>query len=309
MQYDANGEVSIAVAFDSTQIKSATDNIGTFDGRNPDIRYSFRDARGRELSAQQQEYFKESKVRDEKGRLMVMYHGTPNGQHTTFRSGSYLTPEKRWVDVYQSPGASSISVKSDASNPKTYEVYLDIQNPFDTRNPKEHKIFMEEYHRQWGTGAPLADSGLPDWTDGMDLQEFIEEMGYDYDGLILDEGAVGGYGDEVISRGLSYVTFRSNQVKNVDNRTPTKDSDIRRSSRNLVAKRTAEALEKENAQLREDVGSLKELNQLLRQDDKKHHVPDKLKKAVASALEMVDMEPVDLQARMLAKRKEEKKTA
>ena len=28
------------IVFDNTQIKSATDNIGTFDGRNPDIRYS-----------------------------------------------------------------------------------------------------------------------------------------------------------------------------------------------------------------------------------------------------------------------------
>ncbi|MBQ2244796.1 MAG: hypothetical protein II320_03030 [Oscillospiraceae bacterium] len=86
---------------------------------------------------------------------MVMYHGTPNGQHTTFRSGSYFTPEKRWADVYQSLGASSISVKKDASHPKTYEVYLDIRKPFDTRNPKERKIFMEEYYRQWSTGTPL----------------------------------------------------------------------------------------------------------------------------------------------------------
>ena len=213
--------------------------VNAFKEKNK-INYSFRDTRGRELSAQQQEYFKDSKIRDEQGRLMVMYHGTPNGQHTTFRSGSYFTPEKRWADVYQSPGASSISVKKDASHPKTYEVYLDIQRPFDTRNPKERKIFMEEYYRQWGT-------------DGMDLREFIEEMGYDYDGLILDEGAVGGYGDEVVSRGLSYVTFRSEQVKNVDDQTPTRDPDIRRSRRDQVTKRTAEALKKENAELREDV--------------------------------------------------------
>lgn len=43
VQHDTNGEVSIAVTFDSHQIKSATDNIGTFDGRNPDIRYSLAD--------------------------------------------------------------------------------------------------------------------------------------------------------------------------------------------------------------------------------------------------------------------------
>lgn len=43
VQHDTNGEVSIAVTFDSHQIKSATDNIGTFDGGNPDIRYSLAD--------------------------------------------------------------------------------------------------------------------------------------------------------------------------------------------------------------------------------------------------------------------------
>lgn len=40
IQFDQNGDISIAVVFDSNQIKSATDNIGTFDGSNPDIRYS-----------------------------------------------------------------------------------------------------------------------------------------------------------------------------------------------------------------------------------------------------------------------------
>ena len=43
IQYDKAGNVSIAVTFDSNQIKSATENIGTFDGENPDIRYSIND--------------------------------------------------------------------------------------------------------------------------------------------------------------------------------------------------------------------------------------------------------------------------
>lgn len=43
MVYDGNGNVKEIVAFEPTQIKSATDNIGTFDGSNPDIRYSDRD--------------------------------------------------------------------------------------------------------------------------------------------------------------------------------------------------------------------------------------------------------------------------
>ena len=40
VMYDGNGEIVIANAFGSNQIKSATNNIGTFDGKNPDIRYS-----------------------------------------------------------------------------------------------------------------------------------------------------------------------------------------------------------------------------------------------------------------------------
>ena len=43
IQYDSDGDILFAVTFDSEQIKSATDNIGTFDGGNPDIRYSSRD--------------------------------------------------------------------------------------------------------------------------------------------------------------------------------------------------------------------------------------------------------------------------
>ena len=227
-------------------------------------KFSSRDSNGNNLTAEQQEYFKDSKVRDEQGRLLVMYHGTPSGRHTTFRSGTYFTPDRQYADVYQNLSASSLSVKREQGVPKTYEVYLNITKPFDTRNDTEREIFMQEYYRQWGTGAPLSDSGLPDWTDGMDLQEFIEEMGYDYDGLILDEGATGGYGMEVKSRGLSYVTFNSNQVKNVDNTTPTSDPDIRFSDRDPEQQRVNRALEKENAKLREDVTSLKELLKLQR---------------------------------------------
>ena len=42
VMYDGGGEIVIANAFSPNQIKSATDNIGTFDKKNPDIRYSQR---------------------------------------------------------------------------------------------------------------------------------------------------------------------------------------------------------------------------------------------------------------------------
>ena len=42
IQYDKNNEIQIAVAFESEQIKSATDNIGLFDGKNPNVKYSLK---------------------------------------------------------------------------------------------------------------------------------------------------------------------------------------------------------------------------------------------------------------------------
>jgi heme oxygenase len=209
--------------FEPNQIKDISNTKPT---SNPDIRFSLNDSEGRTLSKEQQEFFKDSKVRDENGNLQVMYHGTPNGTFTEFNTGTYFTSNKKYADQYQSQGASSLSYKRTAEKPSTYEVYLNIKKPFDTRNSREKEIFMNEFHNKW-SGTPLSESGLPDWTDGMDLQEFIEENGYDYDGLILDEGAIGGYGDEIQSRGLSYVVFNPEQVKNVDNTKPTENADIR----------------------------------------------------------------------------------
>lgn len=133
---------------------------------------SDRDSSGIQLSKEQADYFRNSKVRDEKGNLLVMYHGTPNGGFTKFRSGSYFTQNPDYAALYQNPGASMLGYKKGADNPQNYQVYLNIEKPFDTRNPKERRIFVQEYYRKYGTGAPLSDSGLPDWTDGMDLQEF-----------------------------------------------------------------------------------------------------------------------------------------
>ena len=51
----------------------------------PERRFSVgQDSEGRELSAEQQEFFKDSKVRDENGNLLVMYHGTTQGGFTEF---------------------------------------------------------------------------------------------------------------------------------------------------------------------------------------------------------------------------------
>ena len=199
------------------------------------VKYSLSDSDGRKLSKGQQEYFKDSKVRDENGSLKVMYHGTPAGDFTVFKDGTYFTDNKEYADRYQSPSASSISSGKVATNPKTFEVYLDIKKPFDINDPEARKIYINDYIK--GGNAMGINPYLPDaeyakiqtidWTEGEDLRDFLIDEGYDYDGLVLDEGADGGYGEDVQYRGKSYVVFSPNQIKRTDNANPTDNPDIR----------------------------------------------------------------------------------
>lgn len=165
---------------------------------------------------------KVSKVVGENGEPLVVYHGTgwnplaEEAGNAIFKDESYFTGRKDYANRYKKGG-------------KIYEFYLNIKKPFDTRNPKEKEIFEKEFYRKWGNGAPLTERGLPDWTDGSDLLEFIKEKGYDYDGIILDEGADGGYGETVSFRGESYVPLNSNQIKSATDNigTYSENPDIR----------------------------------------------------------------------------------
>lgn len=214
---------------------SSTENVARLP-KNVKGKFSLTtDSDGRQLSKEQAEYFKNSKVVDENGNLLVMYHGTPNGDYSVFKSGTYFTANKEYADRYQNPGASSISTGKTASAPKTFAVYLDIKKPFDLNDAEARRIYIEDYIKggnALGINPYLSDAEYEkittiDWTEGEDLRDFLVDNGYDYDGLVLDEGADGGYGDAVESRGKSYVIFTPEQVKNIDNAKPTADPDIR----------------------------------------------------------------------------------
>lgn len=216
----------------SSQAKSADvvtyDNDGNviplserFNSKKADIRYALPvvDSDGKALSAAQQDYFKDSKVRDDKGRLLTVYHGSPKAGFTEFTTeleGAYFTADKNYATEY---------AKGDKKG--VYAVYLNITKPFDTREPAARKIFEKEFYGQWGNGAPLTARGLLDWTDGADMYDFIQEKGYDYDGIIIDEGGTPDGKGGVRDRGISYVAFHKNQIKNTTNVKPTKTNDIR----------------------------------------------------------------------------------
>lgn len=202
---------------------------------NPNIRFQITtDTSGRELSPEQSEYFTDSKVVDDDGRLMVMYHGTPDGSFNTFRDGiNFFTPNKEYATQYEHPSQSSRTAGKAAEAPKTYEVYLNITHPFDIRNAEDRQRFIDDYVKGgWALGidpyVPYKDTtktGLPSWEEADNIYEWMDENGLldEYDGILVDEGGT----ESGFDRGISYVTFNPNQIKSVDNENPTSTNDIR----------------------------------------------------------------------------------
>ncbi len=141
---------------------------------------------------------------EQQGYKTLFYHGSKKGGgFTEFRDWQYFTPKKEYAERYAQRG-----------NPDSlYSVFVKMENPFDTRNAKARRIFQKA-RGELGL-SEIQGTGLPDWTDGYDLAGYIDENGLNYDAIVLDEG-----GDLVngkpVSRGLSYVVRKSNQVKSAD---------------------------------------------------------------------------------------------
>ena len=134
----------------------------------------------------------------------LFYHGAKKGGgFTVFRDWSYFTENKQYAERYADRDKSG----------SLYTTYVKLETPFDTRNAADRKLF-NKIRSEYGLSY-IQDSGLPDWTDGYDISDYIDENDLDYDGIVLDEG-----GDLVngkpISRGLSYVVRKSAQVKSAD---------------------------------------------------------------------------------------------
>lgn len=202
------------------------------------------DNQGRQLSKEQQEYFKDSKVRDEKGNLLTVYHGTPYefnqfkydklGENTSsLGAGFYFTDKIETAEEY----------KREGGNVKT--VYLDIKKPLKymetTITKAEYQKFIKAIDKETN-GTYLTDydgieNALMEYDyggDDIDLVSAVQSasgLSYEktfeilrnsigYDGIISDV--------DFLNKGERlYIAFNSNQIKNTDNINPTENPDIR----------------------------------------------------------------------------------
>ena len=242
----------IYIAFDGNQIKSLNpvtyDNNGNviplserFDSSKKDIRYSLtEDTKGRSLTAEQQEYFKDSAVRDEDGKLRVVYHGTSKGGHTVFDSwgkgkfglfgiGTYTTEDKSVAESYTKKG------KGDS--PMVYEMYANITNPLDMdadadiskwKSATNGEVDFSDVKTNEDAFKVLkeycADNEMVRWEAEEYILDVIQyNMGYD--GITHIGG--GRFNSQDTNRHRVWIAFESEQLKNVDNTKPTTDVDIR----------------------------------------------------------------------------------
>ena len=181
-------------------------------GGDAEVRFSLKDSAGNTLTDEQQKFFKDSKVRDKDGNLLVVYHGT-GSDFTVFDKsrvgenypggisdlGFYFTPYREDAVGYAS------NATSDRSGRRVMASYLNLKNP----------LIVED--EGWGSAASQAD------IRHSDLMRWAKDGGHD--GIIVRST------DEIMdddgTADAIYIAFNSNQIKDVTNENPTEDTDIR----------------------------------------------------------------------------------
>ncbi len=243
------------VAFDPTQLKSATDNIGTFDKGNRDILYELRDNQGRELTKAQAEKFKDSQVRDKDGRLKTVYHGSSAvfnvfsadfmSQHGSSEGqGFYFTDYKDMAEGYQKKGGQLLEGYLNITNPLSdSEVTLsapEVKRLLKALDPTGDDVILN-YDSQGGMGYPSKAWYNRALSDTVNMIMSTSESDSEILAEIANAGAGSGNVMDAVRKVLGYdgyivegkydnanvyVAFGSDQFKSFDNKTPTSSPDI-----------------------------------------------------------------------------------
>nr|DAN71338.1 MAG TPA: ParB-like nuclease domain [Caudoviricetes sp.] len=198
------------------------------------------------LSQNQENFFKDSKIRDANGDLMPVYHGTNQDfnqfedskiQKADLGRGFYFTDNKDIAKNY-----ADIRANERGGKGKVMETFLNVKNPFDLNyQPREAALDYLTYYfannGQTNTQASnsaktlldmsIADGDIVDGdyssvfnTKEPEFEKWAKSKGYD--GIVVP----GGDQDSGLS-GNAYVVFEPNQIKSAENLNPTDNPDIR----------------------------------------------------------------------------------
>lgn len=246
------------------------------------VKFSLKDSDGNTLSKGQQEYFKDSKARDENGNLLVLYHGTENAGFTIFDSEAGISSPAFFFtnnleiakgysgthDIARMPSFKSVeavqkAIKNDMDadieirkEDGKYVMYEDGDYVDESRNLNDLYNLYNQYSGFGGTSSnykvylnvtnPLiVDAKGKSWdditTDFSDepmtsnaIAEYAKENGYD--GVVIrnvvDAGLYNSSGE--YKTGTDVIAFNPEQIKDIDNKNPSKDPDIRFSMKTPV---------------------------------------------------------------------------
>ncbi|MCI7207778.1 MAG: hypothetical protein MSA15_17505 [Clostridium sp.] len=212
--------------------------------RKSNTKYLLTDNLGRKLTKEQQEYFKNSKVVDDKGNLLTVYRGEPTKGKTEYIAkkgggnkenneyGIYFTNSKDFAKDFaferiQDPNDIFFVKKGKEGELK--ESYLNITNPLNLGTISREEISnLYDYASDIGKldGKETFINNMLNWQRignhqlmkmNLDMKKIADNT--IYDGLIAKLNV---QGDEI-----EYAVFNSNQIKDVDNTKPTTNADIR----------------------------------------------------------------------------------
>lgn len=212
------------------------------------------------LTPEQEEFFKDSVLRDENGKLMRVYHSSPNkfttfddsklGENTAYLNtafGHFVTPDadfsSRFMDIdNKGTKGNTMELYANVKKPITHPYNADykykgadldniVENYFKATDGLENLNFLKQAAKDNGTSLYEA------YVDNMDIdsdpfetaqwdREALMKNGYDAVELVegLKSGLVNGSTDNTpIS---SYAIFSGNQLKDINNLAPTDAPDI-----------------------------------------------------------------------------------
>ena len=167
------------------------------------------DNNGRKLTSEQSKYFKNSTVRDAEGRLLTLYHGT-DAEFTTFEKGHKRTRGR----LNLGEGfyfATTRSYAGNYSNGRIVEAYVNLTNPYRVIGNQFTEWEMDDIRSK----LSAEDKSKLNYDN---VSDYLVKLGYD--------GVLGLNYSGTKTTINSVVAFKSNQIKNVSNQTPTVNPDI-----------------------------------------------------------------------------------